>query len=324
MTPEESKARAKLDAAARAATASTSQVNNAPPQVYRVPRMNMPKDLAELTQLLHGELTKIEQSQSLIMSIYDQLNGEEGFLTGDGSESVRFRHLVIGDDPDNGGYSYIDFFQGAEQLGYVGYGNPNRDLQAYNTAYSKSRPNGFQAQSGGWTGMYGALDAAGTPAVLWLDAAGMPYVQATWQQTSTLTVVNYVIGDGRMLRSALNYNMGSPNGGSLTQNCDTAPMDTTVFCYYNGYVMNAAPVNGVMHTFTGLGGGYVGQLTFDYSGNGLWWRTRNGDNGVWNGWRSAASTARVREVDSKVRTRIRALEMEVAELKAQLTTVNPN
>ena len=92
MTPEESKARAKLDAAARAASAPTSQVNNAPPQVYRVPRMNMPKDLAELTQLLHGELTKIEQSQSLILSIYEQLQAgaPEGFAPPDS--------MTIGED----------------------------------------------------------------------------------------------------------------------------------------------------------------------------------------------------------------------------------
>ncbi|ASG63927.1 hypothetical protein CEW81_18235 [Kluyvera genomosp. 3] len=64
----------------RTSLASTSnkqsEVAQKPPQVYRVEGMNIPDDLAGMTKLVHSELQKIEQSQSVILSIWERLNAD--------------------------------------------------------------------------------------------------------------------------------------------------------------------------------------------------------------------------------------------------------
>lgn len=46
-----------------------SQLTSAPPTVYRLGKLNIPGDLAGMTKLVQSEFQKIEQSQSVILSI---------------------------------------------------------------------------------------------------------------------------------------------------------------------------------------------------------------------------------------------------------------
>lgn len=64
------------EAPRRTSSASTenSQLTSSPPTVYRLGPMNIPKDLAGMTKLLHSELQKIEQSQSVILSIAQKMD----------------------------------------------------------------------------------------------------------------------------------------------------------------------------------------------------------------------------------------------------------
>ncbi|WP_419057410.1 hypothetical protein [Kluyvera georgiana] len=56
------------------ASTENSQLTAKPPTVYRLGPMNIPKDLAGMTKLLHSELQKIEQSQSVILSIAQKMD----------------------------------------------------------------------------------------------------------------------------------------------------------------------------------------------------------------------------------------------------------
>lgn len=75
MTPEQSKAKASADAKARAmakaANGTESQVNNAAPLIYRAPQINVPSDPHEFAALIQRELTKIEQSQSVLLTLLE-------------------------------------------------------------------------------------------------------------------------------------------------------------------------------------------------------------------------------------------------------------
>ena len=82
MTPEESKTRQRADAAARAAVASTSQINSIAPQVYRAPRINVPRDRHEFARLIEAELTKIEQAQSALLSLVRESNDGLRYVNG--------------------------------------------------------------------------------------------------------------------------------------------------------------------------------------------------------------------------------------------------
>lgn len=64
------------EATRRTSSASTenSQLTSSPPTVYRLGPMNIPRDLAGMTKLVHSELQKIEQSQSVILSIAQKMD----------------------------------------------------------------------------------------------------------------------------------------------------------------------------------------------------------------------------------------------------------
>lgn len=55
-----------------------SEVTKKPPQIYRLDKMNIPVDLAGMTRMVHGELQKIETSQSAMLSLWQQIQGMGG------------------------------------------------------------------------------------------------------------------------------------------------------------------------------------------------------------------------------------------------------
>lgn len=82
MTPAQSKARASADAKARAlakaANGTESQVNNSPPMVYQAPSINVPASMHEVAALIQGELTKIQQAQSVLLTLYEKFDPVPG------------------------------------------------------------------------------------------------------------------------------------------------------------------------------------------------------------------------------------------------------
>ncbi|MDK9586722.1 hypothetical protein [Lelliottia wanjuensis] len=49
-----------------------SEVTRKPPTIYQVPKINVPHNLEEFAKLLHQELTSIAQSQSIILTLWEQ------------------------------------------------------------------------------------------------------------------------------------------------------------------------------------------------------------------------------------------------------------
>ena len=88
MTPEQAKALQKLNALERSKQAPrrhSSQASGSEPQsevaetaptLYQVPKINVPEDLQEVAKLIQGELQKIEQSQSILLSIWEKVKDQ--------------------------------------------------------------------------------------------------------------------------------------------------------------------------------------------------------------------------------------------------------
>lgn len=93
MTPEEQAAQialAKLQQRANAsarsklparqtssASTSNSEVTERPPQVYQAPQINVPENLHEAAKLIHDELNKIAQSQSVILTLWKKYEAQD-------------------------------------------------------------------------------------------------------------------------------------------------------------------------------------------------------------------------------------------------------
>ncbi|HGW6103711.1 TPA: hypothetical protein ACNIQM_001839 [Citrobacter werkmanii] len=93
MTPEQAKALQKQNARLRSQQAprrssqqaisseTQSEVTERAPNLYRVPQINVPEDLQGVARLIQTELAKIEQSQTILLSLWekvrDQANSED-------------------------------------------------------------------------------------------------------------------------------------------------------------------------------------------------------------------------------------------------------
>lgn len=49
-----------------------SEVTERPPNLYRVPKINIPDNLHDVARLVQSELQKIEQSQSVMLSLWEK------------------------------------------------------------------------------------------------------------------------------------------------------------------------------------------------------------------------------------------------------------
>ncbi|TKV08249.1 hypothetical protein FDX19_15540 [Citrobacter sp. wls619] len=85
MNPQQAKALAKANAATRSKTrvrttssssTQNSQLTSSPPTVYRLEKLNVPADMTEMIKVLHSELQKIEQSQSVVLSIWERVKDQ--------------------------------------------------------------------------------------------------------------------------------------------------------------------------------------------------------------------------------------------------------
>ncbi|MBF4180801.1 hypothetical protein [Lelliottia nimipressuralis] len=92
MNVNDSKAAALLNAAQRSTqperqtssgsiSNNQSEVTSKPPTIYQVPKINTPGNMEEAAKLLQRELTSIAQSQSIIVTIWEEYLAQRKELT---------------------------------------------------------------------------------------------------------------------------------------------------------------------------------------------------------------------------------------------------
>lgn len=62
------------------ASTDNSQLTSSPPTVYRLSKLNIPSNLDGMTKLVHSELQKIEQSQSVILTLWQEYQAQKSDL----------------------------------------------------------------------------------------------------------------------------------------------------------------------------------------------------------------------------------------------------
>lgn len=105
MTPEQAKALQKQNARLRSqqtprrssqqaiSSETQSEVTERAPNLYRVPQINVPDDLQGVARLIQKELQKIEASQSILLSLWQKLQGQFA-----NKDSIEFTKLVVFDE----------------------------------------------------------------------------------------------------------------------------------------------------------------------------------------------------------------------------------
>lgn len=78
-------------------------------------------------------------------------------------------------------------------------------------------------------------------------------------------------------------------GNSVNISADNLPGNTTTFAYKSGTYNAGTPWNGTVATFGGRSMNYQLQLSSEYTASNLSFRTKNGDAGTWNPWRTVQS-----------------------------------
>lgn len=119
---DQAKARQKEEARRRArnnvrrtssASTDNSQATERPPQAYQAPQINVPDDLHDVAKLIHGEFTKIAQSQSVLMSLWKKMSHMTTDGTGVFFGDAHAAGVELGWN-DTGTISYLDFHAGGD------------------------------------------------------------------------------------------------------------------------------------------------------------------------------------------------------------------
>ncbi|MFU1851404.1 pyocin knob domain-containing protein [Citrobacter portucalensis] len=104
MTPEQAKALQRQNARLRSqqfarrkssqavSNEQQSEVTDRAPNLYRVPKINIPDNLHDVAKLIQSELQKIESSQSILLSLWQKLQGQIA-----SKDSIKFTKQVVFD-----------------------------------------------------------------------------------------------------------------------------------------------------------------------------------------------------------------------------------
>ena len=248
----------------RTSSASTenaqSEVTERPPALYQVPPINVPDNLHDCAKLIHSELTKIANSQSVLLSLWEKVKDQANT-----AGTVEFKKAVAVDG---------DFAVGGSTTFYG-------DAHIANSLWADIQSNSWLAM---WLQEFDSGSVTG----------GYPYHLSAVPHAA---LPQYSI------------NGGSGGGIQIANNCDTAPPNSTVFCYSSS--LNSPGYECTLVTYGSLGGGYMGQLAFGYAADQLSYRTRNGDNGSWLPWHQLALLSQVEKMRSQLKREIYAELMEL-------------
>lgn len=303
----EAKARQRADALKRSqivtrrtsgASISNSQVTERPPQVYQAPQINVPENLHDTAQLIHDELGKIAQSQSVLMTLWEQLKGKSTY-----SQTPENGRAYITPNPDSPtqGFefgaagtasTYLDFHMYEGDSDYAARliaGTPWPDGRSPLTVVAgrwvvqtpNANPVYTQTATRYLTG--GTADA-------WASAEAAPFNLSKYAFESTQwTIRADGVGAGQTWSTDMNY----------------APTGCSFFAY--GGATNGPPVTGPCLSWYGINAGYSCQLVGSYvSGGALHFRTANGDGHTWNQWHTLATTAALEEMRAALKLEIYA------------------
>lgn len=315
MTPAQSKAAAKADAKARAlakeANGTESQVNNSPPMVYQAPSINVPASMHEVAALIQGELTKIQQAQSVLLTLYEKFDPRPG---GNGA-----RITPEPSRPD----AYFEYGSSSTQT-YMDIHTPGEPTKAdygarliaegggtYGTNYARLTVQG-----------YGIATHSVQAPVNIRQAMGYRKNDGTWSQYKPVNG-GAAARDQRAFTSTDWTVKGvSPTGNTITADMNEAPAGCTYFAYDASTTTNGPPRTGAAIDIYGIDERYRLQIVGEYSGGDeLFFRTRNGDSNVWNPWHKLTNATMLAEARAELKAEIYAELMAagvISELPAPL------
>ncbi|WP_193147878.1 vWA domain-containing protein [Citrobacter freundii] len=331
MTPEQAKLKQREDARRRsrqaprrassqAVSSDQSEVTEEAPAVYRVPQINVPEDLQGAAKLIQTELAKIEQSQSILLTLWEKLKAQSTATDSNGNPVLNVGAQVDIDCPSD-----QKIVQYREDTTHWNYNEFRTKSDGTRDAYIGVAPNDnalqFRAEKGNVeiTSQSGAV-AMSTSVGSWsLNPDGEIFAALSGRYFNTGEFnrsISATAMDSQwpvMSIPGWSIRTADAGGGEMwSDNADTAPLDATIFCY----PCNNTPPNmpaGIMHTFSALNGGYMGQIHMDYSGNRFSFRTRNGDSATWNSWGLVQTVAEAEEMRKELK----------AEIYAELLELNP-
>lgn len=295
-----------------------NQLTAEPPRLYRAPKINL-GDLPTLHKLVAQELMKISQSQSILLTLYEQMKAKSSFFVGAANSAPSADNMAV--IRTNAGIS-LEPNQSAEpgtSLEIIAGEDDGGSVIALDFHINKSEPtNDYDVRI-----MAQAPTAGAGNGTLAEFCADHLYYGNVYGMTG-MVANNYRYQDGA--RYFYTFPNGSvrpdaAGGGSqITNNMDYAPTNCSYFAYSAGTgVANGAPGEAAIMDWGTLSGGYRCQLAACYGNNSLYYRTQNGDNGNWNGWATIATAAGLKNTDHKLRLRIRKLEERFAALEGQST-----
>jgi|GEM_PF-5890678 len=156
MTPAESKARMKADAAVRAAaTPPQNMVTDRAPTAYVAPQLNVPRSFHETVLILQEEFTRIEQVQSYLLSLLNELKASIPAPAPDGVLTIN------GEAPDAAG---------------------NVELSAADVRAAPSVPHTYFTENSAFSGLAFNDPTTGTRNGEVLAESGRLGMQAAWGQ----------------------------------------------------------------------------------------------------------------------------------------------
>ncbi|MGK3361628.1 pyocin knob domain-containing protein [Citrobacter portucalensis] len=305
MTPELAKLKQRVDARRRsqqaprrassqAVSSDQSEVTEEAPAVYRVPQINVPEDLQGVAKLIQTELAKIEQSQSILLSLWEKVKDQINSQT---EVKINKKLRVMGDvlierDPNNQA-GYFGIYDKANDLtGLFGYGGTGMNMSWQNFNANSS----IEAHAGELTARY--------QKPYYTDGEANEYTLSYFPNSVQKFLTSYSNG------SVINV---PDRGDYLTGDMNYAPMDSIYFAYRAGNAINGPPKEGVCIDVQGLNYGYRLQLIGGYADNAIYYRTHNGDYGTWGEWRTLATTAALEGMRLNLK----------AEIYAELLALNP-
>lgn len=337
MTPEQAKLKQREDARRRsqqaprrassqAVSSDQSEVTEEAPAVYRVPQINVPEDLQGVARLIQTELAKIEQSQTILLSIWqkvkDQANDHDDI---EFKKTIRVNSTadqkIVRIRPDNTHWSYDEW-------------RNNNDYSR--DAYMGMAPNSgeFQIQSeAGGVGIYAigadiTLVASGTndSVAASMKANFMRYyyadgmaAQGLWpwgycptnpyQEFLTTYIDGAIVGD-------------PARADYMTYDMNLAPINAAYFNYPSGTgVANGSHYGGTCLDIASLHRGYRAQINYPYNAQVMEIRTHNGDNSTWSSW---AIYEPASLTEKRIEVELAFFREEVkAEIYAELLALNP-
>lgn len=180
----------------RTSSASTdnSQVTERPPQAYQAPQINIPSDLHEVAKLVHGEFEKIAQSQSVLLTLWQQLQGKSAYQQTSNTAHINPNPahpdsgLEIG---ATGTQTFIDFHTDAGAASNTDYeariivtaeaaggGNSSAKITSYGTKWEMLHP--AMLRSGNSINFYDAANAYSASQRIWDSSSANRGLTMEW------------------------------------------------------------------------------------------------------------------------------------------------